>query len=210
MSAATFGNCAVRTSGLPSSTSAGVDARPFGAGAEEPALAADHARGVKGVPRNQQLDTVAGPQIRADDNVLALAAQQQHLDRVAQVIVIELVVADAMQPHRRLRRHHEVQRRAQRAAVGERRRQSAGRNRLRRAIGLAHEAAGGVRLEISSLRTSSEVMSLIIPPVLPAISAASALIAAGICAPSKAPPSHAAFRRKLRRSSLPMLSCCRT
>jgi hypothetical protein len=46
--------------------------------------------------------------------------------RIAQIIMIELVIADAVKPHRRASRHHEVQRRAQRPRIGEWRRQPAG------------------------------------------------------------------------------------
>jgi TP901-1 family phage major tail protein len=52
------------------------------------------------------------------------------------------------QLHRRLRRHHEIERRAQRAPVGEGCRQAARRDRQVALIGLAHEAAGLIRLEL--------------------------------------------------------------
>jgi hypothetical protein len=34
--------------------------------------------------------------------------QQENLKRIAEVVEIELLVADSMEPHRRRRRHHEV------------------------------------------------------------------------------------------------------
>lgn len=186
-------------------------ARPFGAGAEEPALLADNARGVNGVARNQKLHAVAGAQIRPDDDVLALPAQQQHLDRIAKVIMIELVIADPVQPHRRLRRHHEIQRRPQRAAVSERRRQSARRDLLLRSIGFRTKPQVAFGSSSSNFRTSSAVMSLIIAlPVPPAVSAAAALTVAGMLEPSKAPHAHAARCRNRRRPEPPPSICCRT
>ena len=93
---------------------------------------------------------MAADDVRADNEQLAVAvlAQQQHLDRVAEIIVIELLVLDAVQLHRRFRRHHEIERRAQRTPVLERRRQAARRDHQVALIGLAHEAAGRVRLEL--------------------------------------------------------------
>ena len=91
-----------------------------------------------------------GAQIRSDDVMLrgAVGQHHQHLDRVAEIIMIELVVADAVQLHRLLRRQHEIERRSHRPPVRERRRQSARRDPLRAHEGDAHIAAGRVRLEI--------------------------------------------------------------
>jgi hypothetical protein len=65
--------------------------------------------------------------------------------------VIELVVLDAVQLHRRLRRHHEIKRRAERAAVGERCGQTTSGDLERARIGFTHEAAGGIGLKLEQL-----------------------------------------------------------
>jgi len=54
--------------------------------------------------------------------------QQENLKRIAEV-VIELLVADSMEPHRRSRRHHEIKSRPKRSAGREGCRQPAGFNR---------------------------------------------------------------------------------
>ena len=73
------------------------DPRPLGAGAEKPAAPVDQTRGVEGVAGDEELDALSGAQIRPDHHPLALAvaAQQEDLERIAEIIVVELVVADA-------------------------------------------------------------------------------------------------------------------
>ena len=65
--------------------------------------------------------------------------------------MIELVVADAMKPHRRAGRHHEIQRRTQRPPIRKGRRQTAWRDRLPGNEAYPHEAAGGVGLELQKI-----------------------------------------------------------
>jgi hypothetical protein len=36
--------------------------------------------------------------------------EHQHLDRIAEIVVVELIVPDAVELHRGLRRHHEIER----------------------------------------------------------------------------------------------------
>jgi len=69
-------------------------------------------------------------QVRPDDDAVgrAVAAQQQDLERIAEVIVVELIIADAVKTHRCSRRHHEIERGAHRSCVGKRRRQTTGRD----------------------------------------------------------------------------------
>jgi hypothetical protein len=61
------------------------------------------------VAGDEQLHALAPAQVGADNDALGRAAamQQQDLDRVAEIIVVELVVADAVEPHWRRRRYHE-------------------------------------------------------------------------------------------------------
>ena len=91
-----------------------------------------------------------GRDIRSDHDQLAVAvrAEQQHLDRVAEIIVIELLVLDAVKLYRGFRRHHEIECRAERPSVAERRRQPARRDRKLALIGRAYEAARLGRLEL--------------------------------------------------------------
>jgi hypothetical protein len=147
-SAATAGYLPASSSRLPSSTSAGTTP-----GHSVLATPADQTRGVEGVAGDEELDALSGAQIRPDHHPLALAvaAQQEDLERIAEIIVVELVVADAVEPHRGVGRHHEIEPRAHRSPIGERRRQPAGRDRQRAQIGDPHEAAGFMRSEILSI-----------------------------------------------------------
>jgi hypothetical protein len=78
----------------------GFHTGPFGACAKKPAPKAfgDHARGVKCIAWNQ-LDALAVAQIRADYGTLARAigSQHQYLNRIADVIMIKLIIADTVQ-----------------------------------------------------------------------------------------------------------------
>jgi hypothetical protein len=84
------------------------------------------------VAGNEQLHPLAPAQVGADNDPLGRAAamQKQDLERVAEIVVVELVVTDSVKPHRCGRRHHEVERRPHWPGIGKRRRQSAGRDRL--------------------------------------------------------------------------------
>ena len=59
---------------------------------------------MKCVAGDEKLHALSGGDIRSDNDALALAAgmQQEQFERIAEIIMIELVVHDAMQPHRRL------------------------------------------------------------------------------------------------------------
>ncbi len=106
------------------------DTWPFRARTEEPATASGHARSVKRIAGNQKLDALTTAKVRADYDAFARAidVQHQYLDRIAQVIVVKLVVSNAMQAHRCIRRNHEVKCRASWPSVRERWQQTAGRN----------------------------------------------------------------------------------
>ena len=64
------------------------------------------------VAGDEQLHALAPAQVGADDDALGriVAMQQQDLERVAEIIVVKLIVADAVEPHGCDRRHHEVER----------------------------------------------------------------------------------------------------
>ena len=65
--------------------------------------------------------------------------------------MIKLVVADPMEPHRRIRRDHEIKRGAGWASACERRRQAARRDALVADKRHAHEAARGVWLKLEEI-----------------------------------------------------------
>ena len=92
----------------------GDDTWPFGAGAEEPAALSDDACGVEGAAGNEELHALADTEVGAEHSkrVSAIIMQRQHLDRVAEIVVIELMVPDAVKLYRRGRGHHEIERRA--------------------------------------------------------------------------------------------------
>src|SRR5215469_18810489 len=104
---------------------------------------------MKRVAGDEELQVFPAAQVRPDDNAVARAvtAQQQDLERIAEVVVVELIVADAVELPRCSRRYHEIERGAHRSWGGKRRRQPAGRDRLRAEVSHAHEPARGMRLE---------------------------------------------------------------
>ena len=93
------------------------------------------------------------PKVRTDDDALhrPVAVEHEHLERIAEIVVVELAVPDAVEPDRRGRRHQEIERRAERPAIGEGRRQAARCDRERAGEGHAHEAARRVGLEVEEL-----------------------------------------------------------
>src|SRR5690606_4263170 len=101
----------------------GNDARPFGAGAEEKGTGVDHAGGVEGSAGDEELELLAGAEVGTDDRLFARSVDVQHqnLDRVSQIVVVELVVSDAVELHRFGRRHHEIESRPYRTRGVERR-----------------------------------------------------------------------------------------
>jgi hypothetical protein len=119
-----------------------VNARPFGAAAQELAAVAGDTCGVERAAWNEELHELAADDIRPDDHELAGAAfvEQEHLDRVALIIAIELIVLDAVKLHRRFRRHHEEQCRTDRASRLEEGREAARGDGERALIGLAHNS----------------------------------------------------------------------
>ena len=52
------------------------------------------------VPRDVELDPLSAPEIGTDDDVfrLAVAVEEEDLERVAEIVVVELAVPDAMGP----------------------------------------------------------------------------------------------------------------
>jgi hypothetical protein len=67
---------------------------------------------VERVAGDEELDALPPAHVRSHDDSLGFSTpmQQEHLKRVAEVIMIELVIENAVQPNRRAGRHHEVKR----------------------------------------------------------------------------------------------------
>jgi hypothetical protein len=124
-------------------------AGPLCARAEEPAPLSDDACSVERITRDQELHALAGAEIWTNYGALACSIFVQHknFNRIAQVTVIKLIVANAMQTHRRIRRDHEIQCGAGWPTINERWREPTGRNSLVADKRDAHESAGGVRLK---------------------------------------------------------------
>ena len=66
--------------------------------------------------RESEVAHAARTQVWTDYNAFgrAIDVQHQHVDRITEIIMIKLVVADAMQPDRCARRYHKIERRASR------------------------------------------------------------------------------------------------
>jgi hypothetical protein len=125
-------------------------AGPFCAPAEKPAPLSDDACSVERITRDHKLHALTRVQIRTHDDALACSILVQHknFNWIAQVTVIKLIVADAMQAHRRIRRDHEVKRRTRWPAIKERCWKPAGRNSLVADKCDANETACGVGLKL--------------------------------------------------------------
>jgi hypothetical protein len=89
-------------------------------------------------------------QIRTHDDALACSifVQHQNLNRITQVTVIKLIVANAMQTYRRIGGDHEIQCRACWPAIKKWCWEPAGRNSMVADKRDAYETARGVRLEL--------------------------------------------------------------
>src|SRR5262245_45300098 len=114
---------------------------------------------MKGVAGDEELEVFPAAQVGTDDDAVGrtVAVQRQDPERIAEIVMVELIIADAVEPHRRSWRHHEVERRPHRSPFGKRRRQTADRDRLRAQVGDPHGPAGGSSL--SKMRISSAVSS---------------------------------------------------
>src|SRR5206468_8185948 len=125
-------------------------AGPLCARAEEPAPLSNDACSVESITRDQELHALAGAEIWTDYGALAcsVCVQHQNFNRITQITVIKLIVANAMESHGRIRRHHEIQCRARWPAIKKWCREPAGRNSLVADKRDAHETARVVRLEL--------------------------------------------------------------
>jgi hypothetical protein len=123
--------------------------RPLRARAQKPAASSDRPRSVERVPGDQQLHALSIGQVRAHNHLLraAVGVQEEHFERIAEIIVVELVIADSVQPYRRAGRDHKVERGTQRSPLRERCRQPTRCNRPFAYERYPHEATGGVRFE---------------------------------------------------------------
>src|SRR5438046_10501541 len=77
--------------------------------------------------------------------------KHEHFEWSTKIIMIELFVADTMQPNGSSRRYHEIERRASRPPSSEWRGQSPWRNPLLAHERHPHESARGVRLELQQV-----------------------------------------------------------
>jgi hypothetical protein len=123
---------------------------PFCARAEEPTPLSDHPRSVESVARNEKLHALAGAKIWTDYGALGCSIFMQHknFNRITQITVIELIVANAMERHGRIRRDHKVEGGASWSPIEEWRREPAWRNSLVADKRDAHETARGMRFEL--------------------------------------------------------------
>ena len=71
----------------------------------------DDACSVERITRDQELHALAGGEIQTDYGMLACSIFVQHknFNRIAAITVIKLIVANAMESHGCVRRHHEMQ-----------------------------------------------------------------------------------------------------
>ena len=124
-------------------------ARPLGARAQEPLTAPDQSCSMERISGDQQLHTVPTAQVWSDDDPFggAVGVQQEYLERISEVLVVELVVADSVKPYRGVGRHHEVERGTQRSPLRKRCWQPARRDRV-----LARAA---ISMQIATLRRTS-------------------------------------------------------
>jgi hypothetical protein len=123
-------------------------AGPFCARAEKPAPLSNDARSVKRIARDQKLHLLAGTEIWTDYDMLActIFVQHKNFNRIAEITVIKLIVANAVKSHGRIRRHHEIQCRACWSAIKKWCWEPTGRNSLIADKCDAHKTARGVRL----------------------------------------------------------------
>ena len=143
-----------RETGLEVACSLGpLDAGPLGTGSEEPSPSGSEPRGVEGTARQEELNPFPSGEIRSHSvhGVVSLGVQRQHLERLAEIAVIQLVVANPVKPHRALRRHEKVQSTADGAAVTKRAAEPAGGDSFAAAVGLGHETARLMRLEMQEI-----------------------------------------------------------
>src|SRR5690606_38301658 len=72
---------------------------PFGACSQKPSPVPDDPGGVECIAGDQELQSLPSSNVWAYHDPLAgVVVQEEHLERIAQVVVIELFVADAVKP----------------------------------------------------------------------------------------------------------------
>ena len=101
-SPATPGYFPASASTSPISTSAGTTPG-HSCCAQKPMALPEQPRGMERIAGDQLLHVLALAQIRSDDDPLggAIGMQQEQLERITKVIMVQLVVADTVKPHRR-------------------------------------------------------------------------------------------------------------
>src|SRR5918996_5336564 len=80
------------------------DSWPLGASTEEPFAPAEQPRRMKGVAGNEQLNAMAASNVWSDNDPFGrrVRMQQENLERIAEVIMVELIVADPVGPNGRM------------------------------------------------------------------------------------------------------------
>jgi hypothetical protein len=124
--------------------------RPFCARAKKPPPLSNDTCGVKSVTRDQKLHALAGAEIWTDYGafVCAVFVQHKNFNRIAQVTVVKLIVANAMESHRCVWRDHKTEGGTRWPTIKKWCRQAAGRNSLVANKCDANEAARGMRLKL--------------------------------------------------------------
>ena len=124
-------------------------AGPFCARAEEPTPLSNDACSVERIAGDQKLHALTRAQIRTDYGAFACSifVQHQNFNRITEVTVIQLIVANAVESYRGIRRHHEIECGAGWPTIKKWCREPAGCNSLVADKCHAHEAARAVRLQ---------------------------------------------------------------
>src|SRR6266404_9767290 len=128
-------------------------AGPFCARAEEPTPLSNDACSVERIAGDQKLHTLTRAQIRTDDDAFACSifVQHQNFNRITEVTVIQLIVANAVESYRGIRRDHEIECGAGWPAIKKWCWEPAGRNSLVADKCDADETARGMRLQLEEL-----------------------------------------------------------
>src|SRR6478752_10710602 len=110
MSGATVGYDCASSSRLPISTSAGTTPGHSVLAPRNQQPLPTRRAGMERIARNKKLHPLSRNDVRRNNNMpdLAIAPQHEHFERIAELIVIELIISDAVKAHGRFGCHKEV------------------------------------------------------------------------------------------------------